>query len=184
MYINSSNNLSLYNQNFTGLKSHRKFFTNESFDKIVITSKMTKSQKRKAIRDNNILEMFALGFSREKIAEALDISFSTVKRLLEKYQVIKIATANRDEIIKKRLMNGEKREQIAKDLGISIRPVCQVAEKNNIFRIKKQERDEKIINLYSKGFQLKDIANQFNISEATVLRVIKQHNKDYNSKLY
>ena len=49
---------------------------------------MTKSQKRKAIRDNNILEMFALGFSREKIAEALDISFSTVKRLLEKYQVI------------------------------------------------------------------------------------------------
>jgi DNA-directed RNA polymerase specialized sigma subunit len=81
-------------------------------------------------------------------------------------------------------MNGEKREQIAKDLGISIRPVCQVAEKNNIYRIKKQERDEKIINLYSKGFQLKDIANQFNISEATVLRVIKQHNKDYNSKLY
>lgn len=184
MLINFNNNFNFNNQTFTGLKSHRRFFTKNSFEKIIIKPTMTESQKRKAIRDNNILEMFALGFSREKIAEALDISFSTVKRLLEKYQVIKIATANRDEIIKKRLMNGEKREQIAKDLGISIRPVCQVAEKNNIYRIKKQERDEKIINLYSKGFQLKDIANQFNISEATVLRVIKQHNKDYNSKLY
>jgi DNA-binding NarL/FixJ family response regulator len=34
--------------------------------------------------------MFALGFSREKIAEALDISFSTVKRLLENIKLLKL----------------------------------------------------------------------------------------------
>ena len=179
MYINLNNN-----PYFTGLKSHRKFFTKKNIEKIIITPSMSESKKRKASRDNKILEMLAEGLNFNKIAESLGISFSTVKRIFEKYKVHQKAVAIRDEIILTKLLKGEKRKKIAKDLDISIRSVHDVAEKNNIYRLKKKERDEKIIQAYAKGLLYKEIAKEFNISKATITRVIKQHNKDYNSKLY
>jgi DNA-binding NarL/FixJ family response regulator len=104
--------------------------------------------------------------------------------MFEKYEVHKKAVTIRDEIILTKLMNGVKRQKIAKDLEISIRSVNAVAEKNNVYRLKKKERDEKIIQAYASGLLYKEIAKEFNISKATITRVIKQHNKDYNSKLY
>ena len=140
MIINNNSKLNLYNKTFTGLKSNRKFFTKNSIEKIIVTSEMSESKKKKALRDNKVLDLLAEGLSKEKIAQMVGISFSTVKKIFEKYQVAKIASANRDKIILTRLKNGEKRESIAKDLSISIGTVNLIAEKNNIYRIKKKER--------------------------------------------